>query len=163
MTKKRKRPHPRLFGRHPLTLGALSLFALSGYELWIRMEDFMAWISGIRHLSSVRGTPFWQDLGIIFEAPEMRRLGFTLLFLSLVCSFALFCLLLRRGARSAWGLMAVGLVVAGAGAFLGLYSLRPSGWMETAKLIPLALILTGCVSNIVQGAIIGRWPSGPKQ
>ena len=65
--KRRKRRYRPLMGRHPLTVGAVSLLAVSGYELWIRLEDFWAWTSGIRHLSKVRRTPFLEDLAIIFE------------------------------------------------------------------------------------------------
>ena len=53
MKKPRGHRRPSLFGRHPLTLGALALLGLSGYELWIRVEDFWAWTSGIRHLSQI--------------------------------------------------------------------------------------------------------------
>ena len=65
-THNRRRRRP-LHGRHLLTLGALALLGLSGYELWIRLEDFWAWSAGIQHLSQVRGTPFIQDLAIVFE------------------------------------------------------------------------------------------------
>ena len=89
--KRRRRP---LHGRHLLTLGALALLGLSGYELWIRLEDFWAWSSGIRHLSQVRGTPFIQDMAIVFEAPEMRQLGYKMLFLLGAVIFAIICLLI---------------------------------------------------------------------
>ena len=42
MASKKKRRRRRLSGRHMLTLGALSLLGVSGYELWIRLEDFWA-------------------------------------------------------------------------------------------------------------------------
>ena len=74
----RRRP---LAGRHLLTFGALGLLGVSGYELWIRLEDFWAWTQGIRHLSAVQGTSFISNMGIILEAPEMRALGFKMLFL----------------------------------------------------------------------------------
>lgn len=149
MTKDNRRERFPLMGRHPLTLGALSLAGLSGYELWIRLEDFWAWTRGIRHLSAVRGTPFWEDLRIIFEVPEMRQLGFKLLFLVLTLVLALVCLIRRSRARGAWLLMLLDLMVAGAGAYLGLYSLRPTDWAQALKLVPLALILAGCVMNLL--------------
>ena len=43
-----------------LCFGALGLLGVSGYELWIRLEDFWAWTKGVRHLSATRGTPSWR-------------------------------------------------------------------------------------------------------
>lgn len=151
MAKENKRHRRRrpLAGRHILTLGALALLGLSGYELWIRVEDFLAWTSGIRHLSAVRGTPFVQDLSIVFEAQEMRELGYKMLFLVLSMLFALICIVRRSRARGAWALMVLDLAVVGAGAYLGLYSLRFTDWAQTLKLVPLGLILAGCVINII--------------
>ena len=151
MEKKKRRR--RLCGRHLLTLGALALLGLSGYELWIRLEDFWAWTAGIRHLSAVRGTPFVQDIGIIFEAPEMRQLGYKMLFLVLTMLFALICVIRRNHARGAWLLILLDAAAAGSGVWLGLYSLRPSDWAQTLKLVPLALILAGCVMNMVHRVV----------
>jgi len=150
--KRRKRRRRPLFGRHPLTVGALALAGVSGYELWIRLEDFWAWSSGIRHLSQVRGTPFLEDLAIIFEAPEMRQLGMKLLFLFLAVIFGLVCLFRRNRARGAWALLVLDLALAACGALLGLYTLRPSDWAQGLKLAPLCLIAIGCVTNMAQRA-----------
>ena len=144
--RRRRRP---LYGRHLLTVGALALLGLSGYELWIRLEDFWAWSSGIRHLSQVRGTPFIQDMAIVFEAPEMRQLGFKMLFLLGAVIFSIICLFRRNRARGAWLLLILDAVLAIGGAVLGLYSIQPSDWAQVLKLAPIALIAAGCVINIV--------------
>lgn len=154
-SRKRRRRRP-LHGRHLLTLGALVLLGLSGYELWIRLEDFWAWSSGIRHLSQVRGTPFIQDIAIVFEAPEMRQLGFKLLFLLGAVIFAVICLFRRNRARGAWLLLILDAALAVGGALLGLYSPRPSDWAQTLKLAPIALIAAGCVINIVHRRVLRR-------
>lgn len=146
-TRERRRRRP-LYGRHPLTLGALALLGLSGYELWIRLEDFWAWTSGIRHLSQVRGTPFIQDLAIVFEAPEMRQLGFKMLFLLGSVIFAIICLFRRNRARGAWLLIVLAVALAVGGGLLGLYSFHPSDWAQVLKLVPLALITVGAAINI---------------
>ena len=138
------RRHP-LWGRHPVTLGAIALLGVSGYELWVRIEDFWAWTAGIRHLSQRRGTPFWQDLGIVFEAPEMRQLGLKLAFLVLAIIFALMCLLRRNRGRGAWALLVLGAALAGWGVWLGIYGI--SNWTQWIKLIPLGLILAGMAGN----------------
>ena len=153
MSRRRRR---RLKGRHMLTLGALSLWALSGYELWIRLEDFWAWTAGVRHLSERRGTPFLEDLWIMFEAPEMRALGYKLLFLVATLIFGLICIIRRNRARGAWVLMVLNVAVAGLGLWLGLYSLHPSNWAQLLKLAPLALIMAGCVANYIHRAILKK-------
>ena len=149
------RQRPPLYGRHPLTLGALALLGLSGYELWIRLEDFWAWTSGIRHLGQVRGTPFLEDLAIIFEAPEMRQLGLKLAFLLLAVVFGVVCLICRnRG--GAWVLLILDVALAVGGGLLGLYSFHPASWAQMLKLVPLALIAVGCVINIGHRAAMRR-------
>lgn len=154
--KRRRRRRRPLYGRHPLTVGALALLGLSGYELWVRLEDFWAWTSGVRHLSSVRGTPFLEDLAIIFQAPEMRQLGMKLLFLLLAVVFSLICVFRRSRARGAWALLVLDLMLAMGGALLGLYTLRPSDWLQALKLMPMALIAVGCAVNIGHGAALRR-------
>ncbi len=152
---KRRRRRP-LHGRHLLTVGALALLGLSGYELWIRLEDFWAWTSGIRHLSQVRGTPFIQDLAIVFEAPEMRQLGFKLLFLLGAVIFAIICLFRRNRAKGAWLLLILDAALAVGGALLGLYSPKPQDWAQVLKLLPILLIAAGCVVNMVHRQTLRR-------
>ena len=149
-TKDRRRRRPGA-GRHWVSVGAIALLGLSGYELWVRLEDFWAWTSGVRHLSQVRKTPFLEDLAIVFETPEMRELGFKLVFLALSILFAVICLARRKHAR--WGVLIMAGALLGCGAALGLYSLRPSSWLQGLKLAPLALIIAGCVVNIAHRAI----------
>lgn len=156
-THERHRRKP-LYGRHPLTLGALALLGLSGYELWIRLEDFWAWTSGIRHLSQVRGTPFIQDLAIVFEAPEMRQLGYKMLFLLGSVIFAIICLFRRSRAKGAWLVIVLAVALAVGGGLLGLYSFHPSDWAQVLKLAPLALIVAGAAINIGhRHALRRRW------
>ena len=151
--RRRRRP---LHGRHLLTLGALALLGLSGYELWIRLEDFWAWTAGLRHLSEVRGTPFLQDLAIVFEAPEMRQLGFKMLFLLGAIIFAIICLFRRNRARGAWFLLLLDVALAVGGGLLGLYSLHPSDWAQVLKLVPLGLIAAGCIVNMIHRQALRR-------
>ena len=153
---KKRRRRPRLSGRHMLTLGALSLFGVSGYELWIRLEDFWAWTKGIRHLSAVQGTSFVRNMGIIFETPEMRELGYKLLFLCFTILFGLICLIRRNRARGAWLLILLDVAVGVGGWLLGVYGFHPAQWAQTLKLIPLVLILAGCITNIAHRSILRK-------
>jgi len=141
----------KLMGRHALTVGAVLLVALTGYELWVRLEDFWAWTEGVRHLSQVRGTPFLQDMAIVFEAPQMRQLGVRLVFLVCALSFGIVCLIRRNRAGGVWVLLALDLCVAAVGAFLQLYDLRHLDWLQAIKLLPMGLIMAGCVTNDVHG------------
>lgn len=153
---KRRKRRRKLSGRHMITLGALSLFGVSGYELWIRLEDFWAWTKGIRHLSAVQGTSFVRNMGIIFETPEMRELGYKLLFLCFTILFGLICLIRRNRARGAWVLILLDVAVAAGGWLLGVYGFHPARWAQTLKLLPLALILAGCVTNLIHRAILKK-------
>lgn len=153
MAKKKRRP---LSGRHMITLGALSLFGVSGYELWVRLEDFWAWTKGIRHLSAVQQTSFISNMAIIFETPEMRQLGYKLLFLCFTVLFGLICLIRRNRARGAWVLMILDAAVAAGGWYLGVYGFNPSNWVQTLKLVPLALIMAGCITNLIHRAVLRK-------
>ena len=137
----------RLFGRHPLTVGALVLLGLSIYEFWVRWEDFRAWFLGVKHLSEVRGTPFIEDLFIIFEVPEMQQMGFKMLYLVAIAVFAIICLIFRNRRRFMWILFLLSLAAAAGGIMLEFYSLN--SWLQAIKLIPLALIAFGSISNQV--------------
>ena len=158
--RRKHRPRARhpLYGRRLLMIGALALQNLSGYELWIRLEDFWAWSKGVRHLSQVRGTSFLEDLLIIFETPEMRQMGLKLLFLLLVFIFSLVCLFRNGHAEDAAVLLILDAAVAASGAALGLYSLHPAGWAQVLKLVPLAVIAVSCLINL--GWLIARRRSG---
>lgn len=152
--KKPKRPKMRLFGRHPLTLGALGLLGLSGYELWIRLDDFWAWTAGVRHLSQRRGTPFLEDMAIIFETPEMQHLAFQMLFLIAAVIFAAACLIRRRRDRGFIVMVLLAALLAGAGVWLGMYNF--GGWIQWLKLAPLGMIAVGFTGNGAQGHVIRR-------
>ena len=153
---RRKKPRRNLNGRHMLTLGALSLFGVSAYELWIRLEDFWAWTQGIRHLSDVQQTSFVRNMTIIFETPSMRDLGYKMLFLCAAILFSLVCLIRRDRAKHAWILMVLDVAVGVGGCLLGVFGIHPAHWAQTLKLIPLVLIMAGCITNYVHRSILMR-------
>lgn len=133
-------------GRHPLTIGAVILLGLSAYELWVRLEDFHAFFLGIHHLSEVRGTSFLEDLSIVFEVPEMRMLGYKMLYLAAVVVFAIVCLVRRNRYRGMWVHLLLAIAAAVCGVFLDIYAF--STWLQIIKLIPLGLIGVGSVINM---------------
>ena len=139
----------KLFGRHPLTIGAILVLGLSVYELWVRFEDFRAWFLGVKHLSEVRHTSFIEDLFIIFEVPEMRQMGWKMLYLLAVSIFAVICLLCRNRSRFMWMIFLLSLLFGAAGVFVEIYALN--SWLQILKLIPLALIAFGSISNQITG------------
>ena len=136
----------KLIGRHPLTIGALILLGLSVYEIWIRFDDFQAWITGVKHLSEVRGTPFLEDMRIIFEVPEMRQLGFKMLYLAAAAIFAVICLICRNRSRGMWAMIIFAAAFAVFGIMLDIYAVNT--WLQIIKLIPLALIIAGSITNL---------------
>lgn len=138
----------KLIGRHPLTLGALILLGLSVYEIWIRFDDFQAWLLGVRHLSEVRGTPFLEDLMIIFEVPEMKQLGLKMLYLAAMIIFAVICIFRRSRSRGMWIIFILTILSGAAGVYLEIYAF--TSWLQIIKLIPLALMAIGSMSNMVQ-------------
>ena len=156
--KVKKHHHHRrpMKGRHLLTFGAAGLFGVSIYELWIRLEDFYAWIKGVSHLSTVRGTSFAEDMKIIFETPEMRQMGFKLIFLLITLVFAVICVFRRNHAKYGWALMVMDALVIGAGFWLGLYGFHPSNWAQLLKLVPLIMIPAGCIWNYIHRAELQR-------
>ena len=138
----------KLIGRHPLTLGALILLGLSVYEIWIRFDDFQAWFLGVRHLSEVRGTPFLEDLLIIFEVPEMKQLGLKMLYLAAMIIFAVICIFRRSRPKGMWLIFILTIMSAAGGILLEIYSF--ASWIQIIKLIPLALMAVGSMSNMAQ-------------
>ena len=86
----------------------------------------------------------------------MRQLGFKMLFLLGSVIFSIICLFRRNLARGAWLLLILDVALAVGGAILGLYSLRPSDWAQVLKLVPLALIATGCVINMCHRRALRR-------
>ena len=138
----------KLAGRHPLTIGALILLGLSVYEFWIRFEDFEAWMLGIHHLSQVRGTSFFEDLGIIFEVPAMRQMAFKMLYLLAVVIFAIVCIICRNRHRGMWIILILAILAGAGGVFLEIYAL--TSWVQIIKLIPLGLIAVGSITNMAR-------------
>ncbi len=149
MEHRKRKKRRRLWGRHLVGIGALLLIAMCGYELWIRMEDFWAWTSGVRHLSQTRGTPFWEDMAIIFEEPRMRRLGLNMLMLLIMAVFSLVCLIWRNRRGGAWVIALLDAAIAGAAAHMGLYDMTWTNWVDGAKMAPQVMIFVGCVLNLI--------------
>ena len=153
-----QRRHRRLSGRYLVMLGALALLIWASYELWIRLEDFWAWTSGVRHLSQVRGDPFIENMAILFEDPAMRALGYKLLFLICAILFSIICLIRRSRARGGWLIILMAIAVAAFGQILGLYSLSPTDWAQDLKVLPLLLICAGIVVNFIHRSILRKRP-----
>ena len=93
---------------------------------------------------------------IIFETPSMRDLGYKMLFLCAAILFSLICLSRRNRAKGAWFLMVLDVAVGIGGSLLGVFGFHPSNWAQTLKLIPLVLILAGCMTNYIHRAILKR-------
>ncbi|MBO2517288.1 MAG: hypothetical protein CW338_08475 [Clostridiales bacterium] len=145
-------------GRGLLQLGALTLLGLSGYELYIRLDDFSRWTAGIRALSAARQQSFIENMWLAFQAPEMKGLGNILIFLACSVILSLLCLLLCNRPKAGYflipaaaGLFCIGTLLPGVMVF-GFGAL-----LQWIKLIPLGLIVLGCAINMIEGRIGKRY------
>ena len=152
----KKKRRKRYCGRHLMLIGALALLVWAGYELWIRMDDFQAWTSGVRYMSAARQESFLGNLSLILQAPEMRELTRKLLFLIGCAAFSVVALCLRSRPCADVVLFVLDAALIGCGCYLKIFRINFSLLPQTLKLIPLLLILAGCVLNFVQFCIRRR-------
>ena len=117
--------------------GGLGLIAWSAWELSIRLDDFSAWISGLRHLSEVRQQSFWENLRIMMEDPKMEAMVARMLFLALTVLLGLLCLLLHRRRGAAVPLLVPTLAVLGWGLYRGFLAGTVSGLVAMGLLLSL--------------------------
>lgn len=145
-------------GRGIIQLGALLLMALCGYELYIRLDDFRRWTEGIRFLSKARGENFFENMGIILQAESMAELRNILIFLVCCVLFSLFCVILCNRPKAAYALIPADAGIILLGALLKGVMVFGFGFLaQWLKLIPLLLILAGCVINLIEGKIAARY------
>lgn len=145
-------------GRGIIQLGALLLMALCGYELYIRLDDFRRWTEGIRFLSEARGENFFENMGIILQAESMVELRNILIFLVCCVLFSLFCVIFCNKPKAAYALIPADIGIILLGALLkGVMVFGFGVLAQWLKLIPLLLVLAGCVINLIQGKIAARY------
>lgn len=145
-------------GRGIIQLGALLLMALCGYELYIRLDDFRRWTEGIRFLSKARGENFFENMGIILQAESMVELRNILIFLVCCVLFSLFCVIFCNRPKAAYALIPADAGIILLGALLKGVMVFGFGFLaQWLKLIPLLLILAGCVINLFEGKIAARY------
>ncbi len=137
-------------GRTLITLGAAVLLLLCAYELTIRWQDFDAWLSGIRTMSRAKNESFIANLRLIFTEPKMRSMLLVMLFLAVGTAEAILGLIPRKGVIRCAFLIALSAVMIYAGLAGNLLSF--SGWITGLRLIPIALILVGCVLLLLSRA-----------
>lgn len=139
-------------GRYFMLLGAVALAAWAGYEFVVRMETIWWALKGVWNLCLNVGYPFWQAL-TFFDSSMFNLTGFLL-----ACVvFALLTLGLRNRPKAGYWLIVldVALLVAG-GPVLHLFGLSILSWMQSLKLLPLLLVLVGCVVNLCDYYIARR-------
>lgn len=145
-------------GRGIIQLGALLLMALCGYELYIRLDDFRRWTEGIRFLSEARGEDFFENMGIILQAESMAELRNILIFLVCCVLFSLFCVIFCNKPKAAYALIPADIGIILLGALLKGVMVFGFGFLaQWLKLIPLLLVLAGCVINLIEGKIAARY------
>lgn len=148
--KMKRKKHRRYCGRHLMLLGAVALLIWAGYELWIRIDDFRAWTGGVRYMSALRQESFLENLRLILEAPEMRELTRKMLFLAGCVVFSGIGICLRNKPRADVAVFLLDAALIVWGRSLKLFEINFSLLPQTLKVIPLLLILAGCVLNFIQ-------------
>lgn len=116
--------------------GALALVAWSFYELAIRFEEMVTWLSPVFSLVSDGKITFWDYLSRL----EWARLR-THVFLVICALFGVFALLTRR--RPIAGLISIPICILLILFSLGSTPLMAASIWQKFKLIPAALILFG--------------------
>ena len=145
-------------GRGMLLSGALLLLALSGYELYVRLDDFSRMVDGVRYLSAVKNESFVENLLITLEAPGMVSLRNILIFLSACVILSLVCLLCSNRPRAGVPVMLLDAAVFLSGLLLkGVAVFTFAGLLQWVKLFPLLLILIGAAVNLIEGKLAGRY------
>lgn len=145
-------------GRGIIQLGALLLLALCGYELYIRLDDFRRWTEGIRFMSEAKGESFFENMGLILQAESMTELRNILIFLVCCVLFSLFCAIFCNRPKAAYALIPADIGIILLGTLLKGVTVFGFGFLaEWLKLIPLLLILAGCVINLIEGRIAARY------
>ncbi len=127
----------RLRGRFVLLVAGMGLIVWGGYMLAVRMDDFTAWFSGLRHLSKVRGDSLWENFWIMMEEPAMKNMMLKMAMLLASVVLGLFCLFWSNRYRCAGALilMSVGLGV----------------WMLTQGINPVQI---GLLSAVLVGSVL---------
>lgn len=148
----------RYSGRNVLLTGALLLLALSGYELWTRFETISRMIGAFRqaydklNMYELSGIPFIRYLYVsMLETENGKGLINILIFLTACTVLAILILCLRNRPRAGYLLIAMDIAVFCVGFFiLTVFSLNMSDLLQVAKLLPLVLVLLGCMINLYQ-------------
>lgn len=136
----------RYSGRYLMLLGAVALAVWAGYEFVVRMETIWWALKGVWQLCVGEGIPFTRALGY-FDRSMFELTGFLL-----GCTlFALLAICLRNRPRAGYFLILLdaALILVG-GPVLNLFGLSILFWMQSLKLLPLLLVLAGCVVNLCQ-------------
>ena len=126
----------RTTGRRMVFWGALLLLAWSAYELFIRFEEMVTWLSPVHSLVADKKIT-WLDY---FQRVNWSRLR-THLFLLVCALFAIYALLSRK--NTILGLIAIPIAVLLAIFSLGRTPLMSANLWQKLKLIPLVLVAVG--------------------
>lgn len=144
-------PRRKYTGRGFLIPGALLLLIMTGYEAWVRWDTIQHFIRAMREFSEIKGESFIENMAILMQTRSMRELTWIMLFLLACILLSVITLCLRNRP-----LASIGIFLATGGLFfvgcfvLSMLSLASGSLLQVIKLIPIILILAGCVMNLSQ-------------
>ncbi|MDO5435819.1 MAG: hypothetical protein Q4G19_05570 [Clostridia bacterium] len=161
--KEKKKKVPRFMrvrysGRNVLLAGAVLLLAMSGYELWTRFETISKMIGAFRQgyetlqLYERSGIPFIRYLYVsMLKTAEGTEIINIIIFLTVCTILAVLVFCFRNRPRAGYLLIALDTAVFCVGFFvLMVFSLSTGDLLQIAKLLPLVLVLLGCLVNLYQ-------------
>lgn len=131
-------------GRYFMLLGAVALAVWAGYEFMVRAEMLVWFLRGMLRSVVEEHRNFFNEMR--YYDPKMFWLtGFLL-----ACFiFALLAICLRNRPNAGYFLIILDLaLICAGGPGLHLFDLRSSSPMQWLKLVPLLLIIAGCILNL---------------
>ena len=138
-------------GRGLLITASLILLALSAYELYIRIDDLNTFFSAVKYMSDVKKESFIENVWILLQSPSMQELGTLLVMLVLHVILSMMCLIFSNRPASAFVIIPTDLAVL-------ILTLMRDGKMsfhfadaaQILKIVPIIMILLGCVINVIE-------------
>ena len=150
-------PRGRYDGRWWLIIGALLLLGMTAYEFSARLETIVRMIGGFRQaytdlqLFELSGVPFTRYLvQAMLRTPDGMAVINIMIFLVACIAFSIICVCLRNRPMACYGLLIGDAALLTVGLILHIFYIDLINVVVMLKLIPIFMIMAGCLINIIQ-------------